>query len=114
MEGCIFCRIIAKEVSSKIAYEDEDVVAFHDINPQAPVHVLIVPRRHIPTLNEATEEDVAVLGKMLLVAQKLAKELAVADSGYRLVLNTNRGAGQSVFHIHLHLLGGRLLHWPPG
>ncbi len=114
MEGCIFCRIIAKEIGSKIAYEDEEVVAFHDINPQAPVHVLIVPRRHIPTLNEATEDDVSVLGKMLLVAQKLAKELGVADSGYRLVLNTNRGAGQSVFHTHIHLLGGRIFHWPPG
>jgi histidine triad (HIT) family protein len=114
MEVCIFCRIVAKEVQSKIAYEDEEVVAFHDINPQAPVHVLIVPRKHIPTLNDAVEEDQALLGKMMLVAQKLAKELGVADSGYRLVLNTNRGAGQSIFHIHFHLLGGRLFHWPPG
>jgi len=114
MESCIFCRIAAKEVQSKIAYEDEEVVAFHDINPQAPVHVLIVPRKHIPTLNDAGEEDQALLGKMMLVAQKLAKELGIADSGYRLVLNTNRGAGQSIFHIHLHLLGGRLFHWPPG
>jgi len=114
MEGCVFCRIAAKEVQSKIAYEDEEVVAFHDINPQAPVHVLVVPRKHIPTLNDASEEDQALLGKMMLVAQKLAKELGIADSGYRLVLNTNRGAGQSVFHIHLHLLGGRLFHWPPG
>lgn len=114
MQDCVFCRIVAKEVQSKIAYEDEDIVAFHDINPQAPVHVLIVPRRHIPTLNEATESDQVLLGKMILVAQKLAKELRVADEGYRLVLNTNRGAGQSVFHIHLHLLGGRPFHWPPG
>jgi len=114
MEGCIFCRIVAKEVQSKIAYEDEDVFAFHDINPQAPVHVLIVPRKHIPSLNEASEEEQILLGKMMLVAQKLAKELGVAENGYRLVLNTNRGAGQSIFHIHLHLLGGRLFHWPPG
>jgi histidine triad (HIT) family protein len=114
MEGCIFCRIVTKEVQSKIAYEDEDVVAFHDINPQAPIHVLIVPRKHIPSLNEASEGEQILLGKMLLVAQKLAKELGVAESGYRLVLNTNRGAGQSIFHIHLHLLGGRLFHWPPG
>jgi histidine triad (HIT) family protein len=114
MEGCVFCRIVAKEVQSKIAYEDEEVVAFHDVNPQAPVHILIVPRKHIPTLNDAVDEDQALLGKMMLVAQKLARELSVADSGYRLVLNTNRGAGQSVFHIHLHLLGGRLFHWPPG
>ncbi|MGQ9462129.1 MAG: histidine triad nucleotide-binding protein [Candidatus Fervidibacter sp.] len=114
MQGCVFCRIVAKEVQSRIAYEDEDIVAFHDINPQAPVHVLIVPRRHIPTLNEATESDQVLLGKMILVARKLAKEIGVADEGYRLVLNTNRGAGQSIFHIHLHLLGGRPFHWPPG
>jgi len=114
MEGCIFCRIVAKEVDSHIAYEDEEVVAFHDINPQAPVHILVVPRRHIPTLNDATEAEQALLGKMVLVAQRLAKELGVAETGYRLVLNTNRGAGQSIFHIHLHLLGGRSFHWPPG
>lgn len=114
MQDCVFCRIVAKEVQSRIAYEDEDVVAFHDINPQAPIHVLIVPRRHIPTLNDATESDQVLLGKMILVAQKLAKELGIADEGYRLVFNTNRGAGQSIFHIHLHLLGGRPLHWPPG
>ncbi|MER3500210.1 MAG: hypothetical protein IMHGJWDQ_001837 [Candidatus Fervidibacter sp.] len=114
MEGCIFCRIVAKEVDSRIAYEDEEVVAFHDINPQAPVHILVVPRRHIPTLNDATEAEQALLGKMVLVAQRLAKELGVAETGYRLVLNTNRGAGQSIFHIHLHLLGGRSFHWPPG
>ncbi len=114
MGECIFCRIAAKEVSSQIVYEDEDVVAFRDINPQAPVHLLIIPRQHIPTLNDATPEHQTVLGKMLLVAQQLAREHQVADSGYRLVLNTNRGAGQSVFHIHLHLLGGRTFHWPPG
>ncbi len=114
MEGCIFCRIVAKEVDSRIAYEDEEVMAFHDINPQAPVHILVVPRRHIPTLNDATEAEQALLGKMVLVAQRLAKELGVAETGYRLVLNTNRGAGQSIFHIHLHLLGGRSFHWPPG
>jgi len=114
MEGCIFCRIVAKEVDSRIAYEDEEVVAFHDINPQASVHILVVPRRHIPTLNDATEAEQALLGKMVLVAQRLAKELGVAETGYRLVLNTNRGAGQSIFHIHLHLLGGRSFHWPPG
>lgn len=114
MEGCIFCRIVAKEAQSKIVHEDEDVVAFHDINPQAPIHIIIVPRKHIPSLNEASEEDQALLGKMMLVAKKLAKEFGVSERGYRLVLNTNREAGQSVFHIHLHLLGGRLFHWPPG
>ncbi|MCS7263764.1 MAG: histidine triad nucleotide-binding protein [Armatimonadetes bacterium] len=114
MESCIFCRIVEKELQSKIAYEDEEVVAFHDINPQAPIHVLIVPRKHIPTLNEATEEERSLLGKLMLVAQKLAKELGTAESGYRIVLNTNKDAGQSVFHIHLHLLGGRSFRWPPG
>ncbi len=114
MEGCVFCSIVAKEIQSKIAYEDDDVVAFHDINPQAPVHVLVVPKKHIPSLNEATEEEQSLLGKLLLVAKKLAKELKISESGYRLVLNTNRGAGQSVFHIHLHLLGGRTFRWPPG
>lgn len=114
MESCVFCRIIARELPSDIVYEDADVVAFRDINPQAPVHLLIVPRKHIPTLNEATAEDQAVLGQLLLVAQGLAQRFQVANEGYRLVLNVNRGAGQSVFHIHLHLLGGRPFHWPPG
>lgn len=114
MERCIFCRIAAKEVDSHIAYEDNEAVAFHDINPQAPVHVLIIPRRHIATLNDASPEDQNLLGKLLLVAQQLAQQLKVADGGYRIVLNTNRGAGQSVFHLHLHLLGGRAFGWPPG
>jgi histidine triad (HIT) family protein len=114
LQDCIFCRIVAKEVASDIVYEDDEVVAFRDINPQAPVHVLVVPRKHIPTLNDATPEDQPLLGKLFLVAQQLAQKLQVADGGYRLVLNVNRGAGQSVFHIHLHLLGGRVFHWPPG
>jgi histidine triad (HIT) family protein len=114
LQDCIFCRIVAKEVASDIVYEDDEVVAFRDINPQAPVHVLVIPRKHIPTLNDATPEDQPLLGKLLLVAQQLAQKLQVADGGYRLVLNVNRGAGQSVFHIHLHLLGGRVFHWPPG
>ena len=114
LEGCIFCRIVAKEVSSDIVYEDEEVVAFRDINPQAPVHVLIVPRKHLSTLNDATSDDQLLLGKLLLVARQLAHQLQVADDGYRLVLNVNRGAGQSIYHIHMHLLGGRVFHWPPG
>ncbi len=114
MERCVFCRIAAKELESRIAYEDEEAVAFYDINPQAPVHLLIVPRRHIATLNEASPDDRNLLGKLLLVAQRLAKQLNIADGGYRVVLNTNRGAGQSVFHLHLHLLGGRAFGWPPG
>lgn len=114
MEQCIFCRIAAKEVPTKIAYEDDDFVAFHDINPQAPVHILVIPRKHIPTLNDASPEDSVLLGKLILVTKGLARQLGIAESGYRLVLNVNRGAGQSVFHLHFHLLGGRLFNWPPG
>ncbi len=114
MQECIFCRIVAKEVPSDIVYEDDEVVAFRDINPQAPVHLLIVPRKHLPTLNDVTSDDQPLLGKLLLIARQLAHQWQVADDGYRLVLNVNRGAGQSVYHIHMHLLGGRVFHWPPG
>ncbi|MCS7223510.1 MAG: histidine triad nucleotide-binding protein [Armatimonadetes bacterium] len=114
MGDCIFCRIVAQEIAGRIAYEDADLVAFHDINPQAPVHILIVPRRHIESLNAVTQEDAHLLGRMLVVARDLAREHGLADDGYRLVLNTNRAAGQSVFHLHFHLLGGRFFHWPPG
>lgn len=110
----LFAKIARREIPAQIVYQDDDVTAFRDINPGAPVHVLIVPNRVIPTLNDATLEDQAVLGKLLLTAQKLAKELGVDQSGYRVVMNTNSDAGQSVFHIHLHLLGGRRLAWPPG
>jgi histidine triad (HIT) family protein len=110
----LFAKIARREIPAQIVYQDDDVTAFRDINPGAPVHVLIVPNKVIPTLNDATREDQAVLGKLLLTAQKLAKELGVDQSGYRVVMNTNNDAGQSVFHVHLHLLGGRKLAWPPG
>lgn len=110
----LFERIATREVPAKIAYEDEEVFAFHDINPQAPVHVLIVPKRVIPRIGDATEQDAALLGRLLLTAQKVASDLDVSDSGYRLVLNNGRNAGESVPHLHLHLLGGRPLAWPPG
>lgn len=113
-QECIFCAIVSGKVKSQIAYEDEDVVAFHDINPQAPVHILVIPRKHIASLNETSEDDLQLLGKLLLVARNIAKEKGISEDGYRIVLNTNRGAGQSVFHIHLHLLGGRPFGWPPG
>jgi len=113
-QECIFCAIASGKVQSRIAYEDEDVVAFHDINPQAPVHILVIPRKHIASLNEVSNEDLQLLGKLLLVARDIAKSEGISEGGYRIVLNTNRGAGQSVFHIHLHLLGGRLFSWPPG
>jgi len=111
---CIFCRIVAGEIPSKKVYEDEHVVAFEDIRPQAPVHILVIPRRHIPTVNDLTDEDAQLVGRLVLVAKKIASERGVAESGYRLVLNCNRDSGQEVFHIHLHLLGGRKFSWPPG
>jgi len=110
---CLFCKIAAKQIPAKIVYEDEDVFAFEDIGPQAPTHILICPRKHFASLNEASPEDQAVLGKLQLVAAEHARKLNLLE-GYRTVVNTGRGAGQSVFHLHLHLLGGRAFHWPPG
>lgn len=113
-EDTIFGRIARGEIPARIVYQDAEVTAFHDVNPVAPTHVLVIPNRPIRTLNDATEADQALLGRMVLVAQKLAAELGIADSGYRLVMNCNRDGGQSVWHLHLHLLGGRALGWPPG
>ena len=110
----LFAKIARKEIPAQIVYQDDDVTAFRDINAAAPVHILIVPNKIIPTLNDATPDDERLLGKLLLTAQKLAREMGVAESGYRVVMNTNGDAGQSVFHIHLHLLGGRKLRWPSG
>ena len=112
--SCLFCRIVAGEIPSKIAYQDDALVAFHDINPQAPVHFLIVPRKHIATLNDVTPDDEPLIGRMHARAAALAHELGVAERGYRAVFNCNSEAGQSVFHIHLHVLGGRPMAWPPG
>lgn len=111
-DECLFCRIIRKEIPAKLVAEDEHCVAFRDINPQAPVHLLIIPREHVPSLNEAT--DPAMLGRLSLMAADLARKEGISESGYRTVVNTNGHAGQTVFHIHLHLLGGRSMHWPPG
>lgn len=111
---CIFCKIIAKEFNTPFLYEDENLVAFSDIKPQAPHHILIIPKKHIPTINDLGENDEALLGKMILVGKKLAADLGVHESGYRLVFNCNEDGGQEVFHIHLHLLAGRPFHWPPG
>ena len=111
-DDCLFCRIVRKEIPVKLVYESEDCIAFRDINPQAPVHVLVIPRAHIVSLNDAT--DAAAVGRLTLVAAEIAKSEGVAESGYRVVCNTNRNGGQSVFHLHLHLLGGRSLAWPPG
>jgi len=114
MADCIFCKVASGEIESKKVYEDEEIVAFHDINKKAPVHILIIPRKHITSLLDADTQDAALLGKLHLVASQLAKEHGVAESGFRLVLNCNRDAGQSVDHVHLHLLGGRPMGWPPG
>jgi len=114
MADCLFCKIAHAELKANQAYRDERVVAFHDINPQAPVHVLIVPVRHIENLLALQETDKELLGHLHLVAARLARELGVAEGGFRVVINTNRDAGQSVPHLHLHLLAGRPLGWPPG
>ena len=110
----IFAKIARREIPAQIVYQDEEVTAFRDITPAAPTHILIIPNKIIPTLNDATPLDEQLLGKMVLTARKIAKEQGIAESGYRIVMNCNGDGGQSVFHIHLHLLGGRKLAWPPG
>jgi len=114
MSNCLFCRIIAGEIPAAIVYQDDTVVAFKDINPQAPLHLLLVPRKHVATLNDLSAEDDALAGSLLRRAAALATEHGYHDRGYRTVFNTNGEAGQTVFHIHLHLLAGRGLTWPPG
>ena len=112
--SCLFCRILAGEIPGKFLYQDDRLVVLQDINPQAPLHALVIPRKHVATLNDLSEEDDALMGEMLRRAAIVAREHGVADSGYRAVFNCNREAGQTVFHIHLHVLGGRSLAWPPG
>lgn len=114
MSDCLFCRIIRKEIPASVVFEDDDLIAFNDINPQAPLHALVVPKRHIPTLNDVAPGDEQLVGKMIRRAAAIAADKGYAASGYRTVFNTNSGAGQTVFHIHLHLLAGRGLTWPPG
>ena len=111
-DQCLFCRIVRKEIPAKIVEETDDMIAFRDVNPQAPLHVLIVPKAHVPSLNEAT--DARMIGRLSLLAAEIAKREGVSESGYRTVINTNSDAGQTVFHIHLHLLAGRQMKWPPG
>ncbi|MCL5991619.1 MAG: histidine triad nucleotide-binding protein [Bacteroidetes bacterium] len=114
MTDSIFTKIIKREIPANIIYEDEYVVAFEDVNPVAPIHILIVPQKQIPTINDANLEDTALLGHVILTAAKLANQRGVSENGYRLVINCNKDAGQTVFHIHCHLLGGRIFNWPPG
>jgi len=111
---CLFCNIVNGEIPANIIYRDDYVVAFDDLHPQAPQHKLLVPHKHLATLNEAHPEDNELIGHLIQTAKMLAKQLDLADDGYRLVLNCNANAGQTVFHLHLHLLGGRLFNWPPG
>jgi histidine triad (HIT) family protein len=110
---CLFCKLINKEIPAKILFEDDDVLAFEDINPHAPFHGLVIPKKHIHTLNDVTEEDHTLVGKVIATAARLAKEHGFADDGYRTVFNCNPHGGQTVYHIHLHVLGGKPLGWPP-
>ena len=114
MKDCIFCRIASGDLEATLVHEDDDIVAFRDSNPQAPTHVLVVPRRHLATVNDLAETDAGLAGRLVLAARRIAADEGIAEDGYRLVLNCNREAGQSVFHLHLHLLGGRPMRWPPG
>ena len=114
MSDCLFCRIAVGSIPSNLVYQDDQVVAFEDINPQAPVHVLVIPRRHIPSVADFTGADANLLGQMVDACVKIARQKGVAESGYRIVTNTGPHAGQSVFHVHFHVLGGRHLAWPPG
>ncbi len=114
MAECLFCKIAAKQIPAKIAFEDMQLLAFHDIHPMAPVHLQIIPKRHIARVSDLNKENAELIAQLVLVANKLAAEMGIAEPGYRLVINCNPAAGQSVYHLHLHLLGGRSLGWPPG
>ncbi len=114
MENCIFCKIINRSLPARIIFEDEDTLAFHDINPQAPVHILIIPKKHIAGIADLEDGDRELIGKLILIARDQAKSLGLEGDGYRLVFNNGKFGGQQVYHLHLHLLGGRPLHWPPG
>ena len=112
--ACLFCRIAEGEIPAEVVRSDSDVVAFRDIHPQAPTHILLIPRRHVPSVREMSEEDSRLMGKLFMMARDLAREEGIEEGGYRLVVNTGSEAGQTVFHLHLHLLGGRGMGWPPG
>ncbi len=112
--GCIFCKIANKEIPAKIVFENNQILAFEDVRPQAPTHILIIPKQHIEKISDLTESDTGMIGGLIVAAKDIANKQAVEKSGYRIVLNCNKDAGQEVFHIHLHLLGGRKFTWPPG
>ncbi|MDP3269607.1 MAG: histidine triad nucleotide-binding protein [Legionella sp.] len=112
--NCLFCKIVRSEIPANVVFEDDEILAFRDINPQAPTHLLLIPKRHIATINDTNSQDEQLLGKLILQAKILAQNEGFSEEGYRLVFNVNSGGGQEVYHIHLHLLGGRSMHWPPG
>ncbi len=114
MIDCLFCKIVAGEIPADIIHETDTTVAFRDINPQAPTHVLIIPRKHIATINDIDDEDREIVGSLYTAARDIAAAEGIADEGYRVIMNCNEGAGQTVFHLHLHLIGGRQMTWPPG
>ena len=114
MADCLFCKMVSGEILPDVVFEDDDVLAFRDVNPQAPLHVLVIPKNHIPTVNDLTPEHAGLVGKMYLAARQIAADAGVAEPCYRMVMNCNPEAGQSVYHIHLHVLGGRPMNWPPG
>jgi histidine triad (HIT) family protein len=111
---CLFCKIVRREIAADVVFEDDDVLAFKDVRPAAPSHALVIPKKHLTSIHDAQAEDGALLGRMMLVAREVAEKLGLGSSGYRLVINTGPDAGQSVFHLHVHVLGGRPLAWPPG
>jgi histidine triad (HIT) family protein len=114
MFGCIFCQVAAHEKPAKIYYEDEQCIVIQDLHPKAPVHLLVIPRKHITSLNDDLEKDEALLGHLMGVVGRVAKAEGIDGTGYRTVINTNAEAGQTIFHLHIHILGGRIMHWPPG
>lgn len=114
MSDCLFCKMVNGEIQPDTIFENDQVLAFRDINPQAPTHILVIPKQHITSLNDLTESDAGIVGQMYLAAQQIARQQGIAESGYRTLVNCGDDGGQTVFHLHLHLLGGRIMHWPPG
>jgi histidine triad (HIT) family protein len=114
MAECLFCKMVTGDIQPDVVFEDDEVLAFRDLNPQAPTHVLVIPKVHIPTTNDLDDGNVGIVGRLYLAAKQIAADEGIAEPGYRMVMNCNPGAGQSVYHLHLHLLGGRPMHWPPG
>jgi histidine triad (HIT) family protein len=114
MSDCLFCNIVAGKIPATAVFEDDEMIAIHDLHPQAPTHLLIIPKRHIATINDCDSQDDGLLGRMILVAKTRAAQINLSTAGYRLVFNVNSGGGQEIYHIHLHVLGGRQMTWPPG